>query len=98
MDSDTHDVWQEDGEWWTNYPPPAGFGGAEEGEYEDGEEYRRTLSPEEQAVVDSLLAEERAAGRALGEAQRLAHFFGIAADGAEPALAPPSEPPSRPAD
>lgn len=91
MDADNHDLWQSDGKWWTNYPPPAGFEGEERGEYEDYDDYRRTLSPEEQAGLDSQLAEQRAADRALGEAQRRA-FFGIAPDlGPAAADPPPAE-------
>ena len=70
---DCHDVWEDDEGWWTDYPPPTGFDGEEEGEYGD-ENYRRTLSAEEQAVIDADVAEEEAADRALGEAQRNAYF------------------------
>ena len=73
MAEDRHLVWgQEDGRW-TDYPPPEDFDGEEEGEY-GRRKYRRTLSPAEQAVVDSDLAMEREEGRALGEAQRDAYF------------------------
>jgi hypothetical protein len=70
---DCHDVWEEDEGWWTDYPPPPGFDGEEEGEYGD-ENYRRTLSAEEQAVIDADVEDERATDRAIGEAQRDAYF------------------------
>jgi hypothetical protein len=82
---DSHDVWQSEGEWWTDYPPPAGFEGEEQGDY--GElRYRRTLTPAEQAVVDAEEAEEKAAALAEAEAQRDA-WFGFQAQpssGSEP--------------
>jgi hypothetical protein len=51
------EVWETDGRWWTAFPPPVGF----EGEaYDEPDEYgyRRTLSPEEQAVIDADLSED----------------------------------------
>ena len=51
------EVWEEDGCWWTGFPPPAGFDGIEEGEPGDPS-YRRSLSIAEQAVIDAELAEE----------------------------------------
>jgi hypothetical protein len=72
--SDPHDVWEEADGWWTNYPPPDGFDGDEEGCYgECG--YQRTLSPAEQAAIDA----EGDSARARAEAQRDA-WFGFAAD------------------
>jgi hypothetical protein len=86
IDDDPHSVWEDEDGCWTDYPPPAGFDGEEEGSYGD-HGYRRLLSPEEQAVVDSELAEEdaeeaeaMAAERAVAEAQRDLFFgFGRAA-------------------
>lgn len=53
------EVWEdEDGTWWTSYPPPAGFEGEAEGEPGD-EDYKRTLSPAEQAVIDDQEEQER---------------------------------------
>jgi hypothetical protein len=66
---DSHGVWEADGEWWTDYPPPAGFEGEEQGDYGDYR-YRRTLTPAERAVIDAEEAEERAEA----EAQRDAWF------------------------
>ena len=78
MVADPHDVWEDEGRWWTNYPPPPDFDGKEESEYEDEENYRRSLTPEEQAVIDAKQEAEKGEARALGEAQRLAYFFGAA--------------------
>lgn len=79
-DDDHHTVWEDEDGWWTDYPPPAGFEGEEEGRWGDPD-YRRTLSPEEQAVIDSDVAEEdaeeaeeMAEALALAEAQRDAYF------------------------
>lgn len=77
---DPYDVWEAEGCWWTDYPPPAGFEGEEEGSYGDYK-YRRTLSPAEQAVIDAdeardaaEEAEELAAERTVAEAQRDLYF------------------------
>jgi hypothetical protein len=75
-DVDRHDLWEDDEGMWTDYPPPPGFDGEEEGRYGDYK-YRRTLSPEEQSVIDADEAAGRAEERARGEAQRLAYFFGL---------------------
>lgn len=66
----------EEGVWWTSFPPPAGFDGEEQGEF--GEDYyKRTLSPEEQAVLDEEYDEEDARYRARETARR-DRFFGFA--------------------
>jgi hypothetical protein len=85
IDDDRHDVWEGEDGWWTDYPPPAGFDGEEHGNYGDYN-YRRTLSPAEQAVIDSHQAgkagkeaEAQAAERARVEAQRDS-FFGFDRD------------------
>jgi hypothetical protein len=88
-DDDGHFWEDEDLErWMTDYPPPEGFAGHEEGEW-GGADYRRDLSPEEQAVIDADLAEERAEEEA-EHAEALAaacaardRAFGFAADGEE---------------
>ena len=69
MDEDSHIVWQTEGEWRTDYPPPPGFDGEENGDYGDAD-YWRALSLAEQAVADAEIAEERARA----EAQRDAWF------------------------
>jgi hypothetical protein len=43
-------VWQQDGRWWTFFPPPEGFDGEEEGDPGDGD-YQRTLTADEEAAV-----------------------------------------------
>jgi hypothetical protein len=56
---DPHSIWDDEDGWWTDYPPPPGFEGEEEGRY--GEDYyRRSLSPAEQAVIDADVAKEEA--------------------------------------
>lgn len=108
LTQDHHIVWESGGQWWTDYPPPPGFDGEESEGEGDGRGYRRTLSPAEQAVVDSDLAGERA----VAEAQRDAYFgFVPDADGeplpllpatgtapSSPGAAPPPDPDERPAD
>ena len=46
-------VWQkwDTGEWRTDFPPPAGFDGDEEGDWEDAENYCRALAPPEMAAL-----------------------------------------------
>jgi hypothetical protein len=51
-DEDNRQVWFEDGLWWTFFPPPADFDGEEEGEVGD-RDYQRTLTDEEEAVMDA---------------------------------------------
>ena len=76
MERDRHDVWDDDeGRWWTDYPPPADFDGEEEGDYGHAD-YRRTLTPAEQAVIDADEAADRAEELARAQAQRDAYFFG----------------------
>lgn len=71
MDEDDHWVWEQDEAWWTDYPPPADFDGEQVGKYGD-RNYRRTLTPFEQKVIDA----EEAADLARAEAQRDAYFLG----------------------
>ena len=89
---DRHLVWEAEDGWWTDYPPPAGFEGEEEGDYGDPR-YRRTLSPAEQAVVEADEEEGRAAARAGAEALRDA-YFGFS----EPPSPGEAGPPAPPAD
>lgn len=86
-DEDCHKVWVDEDRWWTDYPPPAGFAGEERGAYGDYQ-YRRALSPDEQAAVDAEEEAEFAAYRARAEAQRDACFFG----GAPPSFSDPPGP------
>lgn len=48
----TSQVWREEGIWWTFFPPPEGFDGEEEGEL-GNPDYQRTLTEEEQAVMEA---------------------------------------------
>ncbi|MEO7680571.1 MAG: hypothetical protein ABIS14_07745 [Sphingomonas sp.] len=54
-------VWRHDvlDDWRTNFPPPAGFDGHERGEFGD-DLYERTLTVEEQAVMDARDVAEQA--------------------------------------
>jgi hypothetical protein len=69
----------EEGLWWTSFPPPAGFDGEEEGEYGD-DGYQRTLSEREQALVDAEVEAEDAE-ELVAERARRDRFFGFAGDG-----------------
>ena len=69
-------LWEEDGGWWTDYPPPAEFSGEEIGAFGD-RDYCRTLSEIEQEVVDGWEAfdhEERLAA----EIEARDRYFGFA--------------------
>ena len=78
-EEDPHLIWEQDGEWWTDYPPPPDFDGYEQGCYGD-EDYSRSLSEEElEAIGDEEAADERLAR---AEAQRRAAFGLDAGDGA----------------
>jgi hypothetical protein len=73
------EVWEdEDGIWWTKFPPPAGFKGVERGDIEEGG-YRRTLSAREQAAIDAQIEEEAVEEQA-EQAARRDRFFGFAGD------------------
>jgi hypothetical protein len=74
----------EDGIWWTSFPPPAGFDGEEQGEFGD-EDYKRSLSPREQAVLDAEYDRDDAEYRARETARR-DRFFGFAGDEVSPAM------------
>ena len=59
-EDDGDHVWMEDnGIWWTDYPPPPDFDGEEIGDYDDGD-YCRTLAPAEAAVMAARAAVEQA--------------------------------------
>ena len=78
QEADTHMIWEEGDEWYTDYPAPPGYDGIEDGDYGDAD-YRRTLSPEEMAALG--VEEEAAADLARAEAQRRAAFGLDAVDG-----------------
>jgi hypothetical protein len=78
-DRDEHNVWRdEDGTWWTDYPPPHGFGGEEHGSW-GGDDYRRTLGRAELAVMEG----DEATDLAVAEMQRDSCF------GLRPQSSPP---------
>lgn len=66
-------VWREDGIWRTDFPPPPGYDGDEEGEYGDPG-YSRDLTPREAAAQDALHAAALAPAIAATAAARDAHF------------------------
>jgi len=96
MRPDENDLWQEvDGEWWTRFPPPEGFDGIEDGALGD-DDYRRTLSPDEEARVEREIVEQSMDRVAL-ECRRRDCIFGFAGGIAGEAnsrrsVAEPSEP------
>lgn len=69
---DGSEVWESGDVWWTSFPAPADFDGIEEGSA-GGLDYRRTLSPAEQAVIDADLAEQEP-----DEHARRDRYFGFA--------------------
>jgi hypothetical protein len=95
---DGSEIWEERGEWFTDFPPPDGFEGEENGEFGDSG-YYRSLSEAEQAVVDANAAEELAQHRA-EQCARRDLYFGFAGEGQDsgsfaprgPELYEPSEP------
>ena len=52
-------VWQNENGWFTNFPPPEGFDGDQDGDYGDPD-YWRELTEEEQAQVEASIAARRA--------------------------------------
>lgn len=95
VDDETVDAgvpWQGcEGEWWTSFPPPAGYEGVEEGCYGDFG-YRRTLSSAERAVIDADLAEHDARELAWQVARR-DRYFGFDGGVADAAAPGPDENP-----
>jgi hypothetical protein len=81
-------VWQQGDGWWTSFPPPAGFDG-EEGQ-PGSRDYCRTLSEDEQAVVDAWEASDRAEKVAREGACR-DRYFGFEGGSAEEEVFSPRE-------
>jgi putative acetyltransferase len=80
--ADDHIVWEKkDGIWWTDYPPPPGFDGIEEGYY-GADHYARTLTAREAAVMKARngksKAERQEDARLRAERQR-DYYFEISA-------------------
>jgi hypothetical protein len=69
------EVWfcEDNGTWRTNFPPPDGFFGDEQGEF-GNDDYERELSDEEEEVRLARAEEDIAPLRAAGEAARRAWF------------------------
>jgi hypothetical protein len=86
-------VWQgEDEQWWTDYPPPAGFDGDEDGSWGHCG-YKRACTAEEAALLDASAALDLAEERADDEADRDSYFADLAADvSEEPGAGPEAEP------
>lgn len=84
---DGSEVWEEeDGEWWTGFPPPAGFDGEEEGR--PGEfDYKRTLSAAERAVIHGDEEVERCESLYAG-LERRNLYFGFDRGGEEELFSP----------
>lgn len=70
-----HEVWfdEADRDWATNFPPPTGFDGFEEGTYGDAD-YRRSLTEAEETAHQARREAELAPLRAEGAAARDAYF------------------------
>ena len=72
------EVWRSEGVWWTEFPPPAGFDGYEEGAF-GTRDYKRTLTEAEEAVMEGEAEEERDEKLA-EQAERRDLWFGFAGD------------------
>jgi hypothetical protein len=67
-------AWEDpDRGWVTDFPPPPGFDGYEEGD-SDGDNYCRELAPEELAVIEADVAAQESQARADREAARRRYF------------------------
>jgi hypothetical protein len=74
------DCWQdEDGAWWTDFPPPPDFDGLEEGRWSDFG-YKRQCSDDEADLLDAADEVERNEGLADAEADRDAWFAELKAE------------------
>jgi hypothetical protein len=83
------DVWEEPDGNWTSFPPPAGFDGEQRGRFGD-HRYQRTLSENEEALIEASEAEDRAAKLAV-ETVRRDRFFGFDGGSAEEEIFSPRE-------
>ena len=80
-------IWrdEESGEWRTNFPPPDGFAGTEEGQFGDPD-YERALDVDEEVAWEAAYAEAVEPLRIAGEAARRA-FFALPDPANDPARA-----------
>jgi hypothetical protein len=85
------ELWEEDDVIWTSYPPPDDFDGEEDGEWGD-EDYCRTLSEAEEAVVRSDGKRARAARIARARAERDSYFGFAGNENSSSTEAEPSTP------
>jgi hypothetical protein len=81
-------VWKEDGVWWTLFPPPEDFDGAEQGRLGDGC-YQRTLSADEEEALRAK-REAQSDAELAGCCAMRDRFFGLAPRGA-PGFSLPTE-------
>jgi hypothetical protein len=94
-------VWIEDHSWRTDYPPPAGFNGYEDGTYGDLD-YSRQCTPEERELLDrcypDAIVDEAAEQLQADETERDSFFSGMAQELATNGEAPdePAQPPAEP--
>lgn len=82
---DGSEVWETAEGWWTCFPPPDGFDGEQAGAPGDPD-YKRRLTPAEEAVIEAELSESAALDLAL-EARRRDLYFGFLDAAAEATLA-----------
>ena len=90
-DEDGEQVWKDEefGIWWTRFPPSPDFDGWEHGVWgEDG--YQRTLTPQEQEVVEAE-AEEDSEQEFARHCRRRDRYFGFKPAGAEAEVFEPME-------
>jgi hypothetical protein len=87
---DGSEVWQSEGYWWTEFPPPADFDGVEKGEPGDSG-YKRTLSEAELAVIEAQEGEERDE-RLTEESARRDLYFGFEGGSPDPEVFSPRGP------
>jgi hypothetical protein len=85
-------VWWDDIEerWRTRFAPPDDFVGDQDGDY-GADDYSRTLTPEELAMVESVHRAELAAACAEGAAERDAWFAALVAEPAAAGAAHPAD-------
>jgi 3-hydroxyacyl-CoA dehydrogenase len=87
-DDDCGRVWEDDDNvLWTDFPPPAGFCGREEGRFDGLHFYRRTLTPAELAALEREQEQDWAEERASRD-----RYFGFEGGIFPPKEAEPSEP------